>query len=262
MKSICSIAPTIARVLGIAPPAACSAAPLEEVTGAARSRDVGRIARCLVFSPDAVGTVLVRRYASLFDPAWREAPVKVELRSVMPPKTPVCYASMFTGAEPAVHGIREYVKRAPASESIFDVVVREGLRTAIVAVKDSTLDTIFRTAGVDQFTEAYDEAVFERTAELIEAGTYRLIIAYQQRYDDTLHRGDPESDEALGAVRQHVETFLSLAALTRSAWSGSRSLITFSPDHGAHYDPVSGTGSHGEDIPEDMEVTHFFGWNV
>ena len=120
------------------------------------------------------------------------------------------------------------------------------------------MDMIFRGAGVDQFTEVYDEAVLGRTMALIEADRHHLIVAYQQEYDDTLHRGHPESEEALDALRRHVESFISLAATARAAWSGHRYLVTFSPDHGAHYDPEDGTGTHGDDIPEDMEVTHFF----
>lgn len=31
-------------------------------------------------------------------------------------------------------------------------------------------------------------------------------------------------------------------------------------DHGARLDPVTGKGTHGDDIPADMEVNHFFGF--
>ena len=260
MNSICSITPTVCNLLGIEPPAASEAKALAEVTGAGLSPGSGAVTRCLIFSPDAVGTVLVRKYASLFPPVRRHAPIEVGLRSVMPPKTPVCYASMFTGARPALHGITKYVKRAPACETLFDILAREGRAAAIVAVKDSSMDMIFRGAGVDQFTESYDEAVLHRTMELIEADRHHLIVAYQQQYDDTLHRDHPESPAAMDALRRHVESFISLAAAAEAAWSKHRYLVTFSPDHGAHYDPAAGTGTHGDDIPEDMEVTHFFGF--
>jgi hypothetical protein len=259
MNSICSITPTICDLLGFEPPAASEAEALEEVTGGRHGPGPGAVTRCLIFSPDAIGTVLVRKYASLFLPARQYAPIEVGLRSVMPPKTPVCYASMFTGARPAVHGITKYVKRAPACETLFDVLAREDRSTAIVAVKDSSMDTIFRGAEVEQFTESYDEAVLHRSIELIEAGRHHVIVTYQQRYDDTLHRDHPESPAALDALRGHVESFIALAAAARAAWSGHCHLVTFSPDHGAHYDPATGTGTHGDDVPEDMEVTHFLG---
>jgi hypothetical protein len=259
MNSICSITPTICSLLGVSPPAASEADALVEVVGSLGSPRSGAIDRCLIFSPDAIGSGLVRKYSSLFLRVGRHAPIEVGLQSVMPPKTPVCYASMFTGALPSVHGITEYVKRAPACETLFNVLVRTGLSTAIVAVKDSTMDTIFRQTGVDHFTETYDKAVLDRTRELIKADRHHLIVAYQQEYDDTLHREHPESAAAMEAVRRHVGSFVSLAAVVRRVWGGRRYLIAFSPDHGAHYDAAKGTGTHGDDVPEDMEVTHFFG---
>lgn len=260
MNSIRSITPTICELLGIEPPAACEAEALDEVSGSSLSPGPGSVTKCLIFSPDAIGTALVRKYTSLFLPVRQYAPVEVGLSSVIPPKTPVCYASMFTGARPAVHGITKYVKRAPACETVFGVLAREGRRTAIVAVEGSSMDAIFRGTGVDHFTEAYDEAVLGRSIELIEADRHQVIVAYQQEYDDTLHRGHPEAPEALDALRRHVKSFTSLAAAAQAAWSAHRYLVTFSPDHGAHYDPAAGTGTHGDDIPEDMEVTHFFGF--
>ncbi|MDI6739578.1 MAG: hypothetical protein QME74_04355 [Candidatus Edwardsbacteria bacterium] len=35
-------------------------------------------------------------------------------------------------------------------------------------------------------------------------------------------------------------------------------MLIFAPDHGAHLDPATGKGVHGDDIPEDMLVTRFF----
>jgi hypothetical protein len=259
MNSICSITPTICRLLGIPRPAACRAEPLREVTETAGGSQAGPSTRCLIFSPDAVGSVLVGKHASLFLPVRIRAPIEVPLRSVIPPKTPVCYASMFTGAPPEVHGIEEYVMRAPACETVFDVLTRTGHSTAIVAVKGSTMDTIFRSTGADQFTEACDEAVLRRTISLIERDRHQVIVAYQQQYDDILHRGHPESAEALDAVRAHVDSFHALAAAAGAAWGSHRYLVAFSPDHGAHFDRSLGAGAHGDDTPDDMHVTHFFG---
>jgi hypothetical protein len=104
--------------------------------------------------------------------------------------------------------------------------------------------------------------VLSRTLELIGADRHNLIVAYQQEYDDTLHREHPESVGAMDAVRRHVDGFVSLAAVAKAAWGAHRYLIAFSPDHGAHYDPATGTGAHGDDVPEDMEVTHFFGFSA
>jgi hypothetical protein len=34
--------------------------------------------------------------------------------------------------------------------------------------------------------------------------------------------------------------------------------VVFAPDHGAHFDSQNKCGMHGKDIPEDMELRHFY----
>ena len=259
MDSICAIAATIASLMGADSPADCSAAPIGDVIRYASRAGIDTVERSLIFTPDAVGTGLRRRHAHLFLPVRRDAPIEVGLRSVVPPKTPVCYASMFTGAPPAVHGITTYIKKPPASESIFDTLDHAGKRAAIVAVKDSSLDTIFRGTPAEHFSEASDRAVTECARDLVAAGRHHLIVAYHQAYDDILHAAHPESPSALEAVGRHIADFGSLAQAARRHWGGDHYLVALAPDHGAHFDASLGTGSHGADIPEDMEVTHFFG---
>jgi hypothetical protein len=259
MYSICSIAPTISRLMGLKPPADSDSDVIEEVIDRGRDLGIDRVTRCLIFTPDAIGSDLVRKHGPLFLPVVRHAPLKIQLRSVFPPKTPVCYASMFTGTLPDVHGIREYVKRPPEADTLFDVITRAGGRAAIVAVKDSSLDTIFRRTGAEHFSETGGRAVTERAVALSEADRHNLIVAYQQEYDDTVHGGHPESEEGLAAVRRHIADFGSIAAALKKNWNRRPYLVAFAPDHGAHFDPTLGTGAHGEDIPEDMGVTHFFG---
>jgi hypothetical protein len=245
--------------MGVDSPSACSAAPIREVVRYAVRVGIDAAARILIFTPDALGTGLRRRHARLFLPIRVDAPIEIGLRSVVPPKTPVCYASMFTGTAPAVHGITAYLKKQPAAESIFDTLDRAGKRAAIVAVKESSLDTIFRKTPARHFSEASDRAVTERTCELVAARRHDLIVAYQQEYDDILHAAHPESASALEAVGRHVADFGVLAWAVRRHWGSDHYLVAFTPDHGAHFDASLGTGTHGDDIPEDMEVTHFFG---
>ena len=114
--------------------------------------------------------------------------VQVELRSMTPPKTPVCFASMFTGAPPEVHGIRKYERPVLTCDTLFDALARAGKRAAIVAVRDCSMDIIFRSRPIDYFTEDYDPQVTERALELVRDGNHDFIVAYNQEYDDTLHR--------------------------------------------------------------------------
>ena len=53
-------------------------------------------------------------------------------------------------------------------------------------------------------------------------------------------------------VRAH--TFGGKAA---AATSGRATLVGFATDHGVHT-AENGRGSHGKDIPEDIEITHFY----
>ena len=45
------------------------------------------------------------------------------------------------------------------------------------------------------------------------------------------------------------------------AWAGRRYGIAFLPDHGCH-EIDGGCGSHGLDMPEDMNIIHFYGFHT
>jgi hypothetical protein len=50
-------------------------------------------------------------------------------------------------------------------------------------------------------------------------------------------------------------------ALGVHIWRSCMNAIIFAPDHGAHIDSASGHGDHGVDIPEDMQLFHWYGIN-
>jgi 2-polyprenyl-3-methyl-5-hydroxy-6-metoxy-1,4-benzoquinol methylase len=259
MTDTTAVAPTICRLFRLPPPVESTAAALEPVTAAANmAHGRSRADRVLVFAPDAVGRAFLDARAELLGRVRRVAPLGVELRSVLPTKTPVCFASMFTGAAPAVHGIRQYQKPVVRIETVFDVLARSGLRTAIVAVKDSSTDLIFRGREVDYFSEPYDPDVVARCLELIEQDRHHLVLAYVQEYDDAVHASTHDSTQAVAAAERHVTQFERLAAAAGKRWSTWNRALVFAPDHGAH--TVNGKGTHGDDIPEDTELLHF--WRV
>jgi hypothetical protein len=259
MSSIASLTPTVCGLFGVEPPELSAAEPLGQVIKAGIKARRAGIQRCLLYSPDAVGTVFYRQHSALFEPVRRVAPIEVALTSVFPPKTPVCYASMFTGAPPESHGIRSYVKPVLRCDTLFDALGRAGRTVAIVAVAGSSMDLMFRKPRIATFPEAYDDEVTERAMDLIRSDRYDLIVAYQQGYDDLLHERDPLCPEAVAAVERHVASFSRLAGSCLEGWKDRSWLIAFAPDHGAHIDNATGSGTHGENIPDDMLVTHFFG---
>jgi hypothetical protein len=253
------VTPTLCRLLGLDVPALCAVPPLDLVLRAAEARLGGsRIERCLIYAPDAIGDHLQAGYPRLFSEIARLAPVTVPLRAVFPPKTPVCFASMFTGAAPAAHGIRQYEQPVLRCDTLFDALVRAGRRVAIVAVTGSSIDRIFRERDLDYYSETYDQEVTARAMALLEADRHELILVYHQEYDDLLHETTPFSDGAILAFRHHVAAFGALVCAADKYWVCHDRVIIFAPDHGAHLDSKTMTGTHGEDIPQDMELTHFY----
>jgi len=231
-------APADARVLALAPAAG--------------------IKKLLIYAPDAIGRGMIARLPAEFKKLEAAGFRKFPVQSVFPSKTPVCYASMFSGLKPEGHGIRQYEKPVLSCKTIFDALPANGVRTAIVAVKDSSIDLIFRNRGVNYFSEPCDPDVTERALELIDAGGHDCILAYHQEYDDILHDSDPWNAEALGAVKRHLLAFEALTAAFDKKWGGLPRGVLFAPDHGAHYDAAAGKGTHGDDSPADMDVAHFW----
>lgn len=239
---------TLCALLSIAPPALAEGLPLWSV-----SRPVER---CLVYAPDAIGSHLLRAYPTAEERLMKGATATFCLRSVMPTVTPVCFASIFTGAEPDVHGITTYAKPVLTCDTLFDALLRAGKRVAIIAVAGSSIAIIFGGRGLDYFIESYDPQVTDRALELIERGEHDFILVYHQEYDDALHRTTPESPQAIAAFGRHVESHRGLLEAVDEHWAGLRKAVYLAPDHGAHLDPATGKGTHGSDLPEDLYITH------
>jgi hypothetical protein len=256
-----SVTPTLCRLMGIEPPSVCSAPPLESVLDAWSLRlGAAPVDRVLVYGADAMGRILLDSHPDLKRRLVAATDVQVELRAMIPPKTPVCFASMFTGAPPEVHGIRKYERPVLTCDTVFDALARAGKRVAIAAVKDCSMDIIFRNRPIDYFSEQDDAAVLTRTLRLLEEDKHDFIVSYNQEYDDALHQTRHDGPEALVAAGRHVETFVHLWQATEKQWAGHNRALVFVSDHGAHFDAAKGKGDHCEDIPEDMDVLHF--WRV
>lgn len=260
-QTIASVAPTICAVMGIPAPMVSTAGVIGDVISeAGRVFGGGSAEKCLVFAPDAMGCHLAGRRPDLLDSAASVAPLRIPLRSVFPPKTPVCFASMFTGMTPDQHGIRKYEKPVLSCDTLFDALARNGKRVAIVSVRECSIDVIFRGRPVEYFSEEYDPQVTERAVSLLEEGRHDFILAYHQEYDDVMHGSTPFSDRALNAAENHVESFIRLSRAVELHWGAFNRVVLFAPDHGAHTDEATGRGNHGDDIPEDMDACHFWGF--
>lgn len=259
LKKITAITSTICHLMNVEKPANSTRVVLKEVIEKANALGINKIDKCLVFAPDAIGSFLIEKYLKNFSFLRDSNTLSIELCSVFPPKTPVCFASMFSGALPEKHGIKAYQKPTLHCDTIFDSMIRSKKKVAIVAVKDSSIDLIFRERNIDYFSEKNDNEVLSRTMSIIkEKKKYDLTIVYNQEYDDILHKTSPESEEAIQAMKNHLKNYKTIIDLIANYWAESNNLIAFTPDHGAHFDEKSKTGIHGDNIPVDMLVTHFF----
>ena len=260
MTAISSVAATILKVFGL-PEGVLSPgyAPADDRVTA--QVPTGGVKKLLIYAPDAIGRLMVEKLPEEFRALEAAAPLKLRLQSVFPPKTPVCFASMFSGLSPEDHGIRKYEKPVLACRTIFDALPERGIRTAIIAVKDSSIDLIFRGRKVSSFSELCDRDVTARALELIAGGDHDCILAYHQCYDDILHDSDPWNAAALEAAREHVRSFMELASASDKKWGALPRAVLFAPDHGAHIG-ADGKGTHGDAIPDDMDVFHFWGFRT
>ena len=217
--------------------------------------------RLFIYNADCVGAWTYRKYPELFEPVIRNTLVTVPMCSVHPAVTPVNFATMYTGAAPEVHGIREYVKPVVRTDTLFDAARRAGKRVALISLYETgTMTSIFRERDLD-YVLAHSDAEGEAAAHrLIAEDRHDFISAYVMDYDYIEHRRGPESPEALIALRAHMDRFARLADHIRCAWSAHNTLIIFTTDHGCHaVDRDGKKGDHGDDIPEDRNVLHFWG---
>jgi hypothetical protein len=102
------------------------------------------------------------------------------------------------------------------------------------------------------------EEVNAKALELIDEDKFDLIVIYNGNYDGTMHKCGTESEQALTALRQNVAFYAELVEKIRTSWKGHNVFYGFCPDHGCHEIDAE-CGSHGLDMPEDMNVIHFYG---
>lgn len=214
--------------------------------------------RVLLYNPDAVAFWLYPKYTDLLAPVLQYTDIQLPIESVMPSVTPVCFASMYTGATPDIHGIRKYTKPVLTTDTLFDAAVRAGKRCAIVAETDCSIAKIFLERDIDYFIYDTIDEVNAKALALIAEDKYDLITVYNGNYDATMHKHAPESAEALAELKRNSDDFVALVDAVKAHWGSHRTFYGYLPDHGCH-EIDGGNGSHGLDQDEDMIVIHAFG---
>lgn len=216
-----------------------------------------KVDRIFMYNPDAIGQWIYEKYRQLFIEMDKRTEIKLPFQTVMPSVTPVCFGTMYTGAQPVVHGITQYMKPVIAIETIFDVLIGAGKKPVIVAISECSLSKIFLERDMDYFIYDTIEEINAKAVEIILEDKYDFVVVYNGNYDSVMHKYGPESLEALSEIRSNVETFAMLSILIEKHWKQHNSLVGFAMDHGCH--EIDGNcGSHGLDMDEDINIVHSY----
>lgn len=213
--------------------------------------------RVFMYNPDAIATWIYEKYPDLVTEVKKRCDIEVPLAAVMPSVTPVCFGTMYTGAQPEVHGIVAYEKPVITIETVFDVLIKAGKKPVIIAITDSSLAKIFLEREMDYFFYETNEEVNAKAAEVILEDKYDFIVVYNDNYDSIMHKYGPEHINSLSELRCNVESFAMFDALIRNNWKNHNTLVGFAMDHGAH-EIDGGCGSHGLYMAEDINITHLY----
>ena len=256
--SLDSICAALCYAMGVEPPA--HAAPAHPELCAYIDEKLGgkKADRILMYNPDAIAQWVEEKYGDLY---LREVSAHTELNlpllTVMPSVTPVCFGTMYTGAQPEVHGIRRYEKPVITIDTIFDAMIRAGKKCAIVGDEQCSLSHIYLNRDMDYYPVTYVADINAKAAELIAQDKYDLLIVYNGNYDSRMHKYGPESPLTLSELRANSLTFAMLNTMVKNLWKGHNTLMGFAMDHGCH--EIDGNcGSHGLDMVEDLNIVHHY----
>lgn len=213
--------------------------------------------RLFMYNPDAVAQWIYEKYPFLTKEATAICELNLPMCTVMPSVTPVCFATMYTGIQPSVHGIQKYEKPVLRIDTIFDAFIKAGKRCVIVADKECSIGKIFLERNMDYFLFDNPDQINAKVSQLIKEDKYDLYVVYNGNYDSVMHKYGPESVEALGELRCNSRTFAMFNELIRTYWTNHNTLVGFAMDHGCH-EIDGGCGSHGLDMDEDLNIVHLY----
>jgi predicted AlkP superfamily pyrophosphatase or phosphodiesterase len=241
--------------MGIAPPRQAAAANPVLSQYIDKILDGKKLDRIFMFNPDAIAQWISEKYHFLLSEVDAITDLQLPLCSVMPSVTPVCFGTMYTGAQPAVHGIREYTKPVIRIDTLFDALVRQGKKAAIIAYGGSSLLKIYREREIDYFTLSNVDEATATATRIIREDKHDFILLYNGNYDAACHGFGPESIQALSELRSNAHNFAMITSVIRECWGNHDTLLGFAMDHGCH-EIIDGCGDHGFDLDDDLNIVH------
>jgi len=247
-----SLAPSVATLLEVRPPAGAEVGPIPEVVA-----HLGSVERLAMVVIDAFG-LATWDYARDCCPMVNALASnhRLTIDSVLPATTPVNFATMVTGAGPQAHGIR--ARTDPLLlETLFDVLRAEARATAAVGRALSTVGILLAPfadlKGVAQSNE--DCEVLDLSLKILRENEPDYLLLQFLAVDAASHRHGPFSPHNAQAV---AETDARLRALVRQLAAEDYALLLLA-DHGQHAAPPQKQrprhiGIHDGTVEEDVRV--------
>ena len=255
-NSLDTLCAALAYAMGVEAPA-CAAKANEDLCAYVDRAFGGEKAdRVVMYNPDAIAQWIWEKYPNLLREVAAKTELQLPLRSVMPSVTPVCFGTMYTGAQPEVHGIQSYTKPVITIDSIFDALLRAGKKPVLLAYGNCSLSKIFLERNMDYYIFSSIAQVNAKASELIKEDKHDFYVIHNGNYDSLMHKHGPESVDTLGELRINSHVFAMFDELIEAHWKNHRTLLGFAMDHGCH--EIDDGGSHGLDMPEDLNITHFY----
>lgn len=253
--SLDTLASALCYAMGIDKPENANCANPNVIKYIDETLDGKKADRVFMYNPDAIAQWIYEKYEQLLTKVTNKTDIEVEYETVMPSVTPVCFATMYTGAQPSVHGIKKYEKPILTIETIFDALIKAGKKPVIIAETNCSISKIFLNRKMDYFIYDSIEEVNSKAVEVILEDKYDFVVVYNGNYDSIMHKFGPESIEALSALRANSEAYALFENMIKNHWSEHNTFMAFAMDHGCH-EIDGGCGSHGLDMEEDLYIKH------
>lgn len=258
-NSLDTLCASLAYAMGVEAPKQAAAANPDLTAYIDKIFNGEKADRVVMFNPDAVAQWIYEKYPEFCKKAKDNSDIEIPLCSVMPSVTPVCFGTMYTGAQPSVHGIQKYTKPVITIDTLFDALIRAGKKPALVTYEQCSLSRIYLERNMDyyHFENGGIEEVNAKAVELILRDEHDFILIYNGNYDAIMHKNGPESPRSLAELRTNCHTFGMISELIKNNWKHHNTLVGFAMDHGCH--TIDGeSGSHGLDMDEDLNILHLY----
>ena len=106
--SLDTVCAALAYAMGIEPPYHSAERNAELSNYIDKVFDGEKADRIVMYNPDAIAQWIYQKYPDYFVNVAKNTDKEIYLSTVMPSVTPVCFGTMYTGAQPEVHGIQKY----------------------------------------------------------------------------------------------------------------------------------------------------------